>query len=98
MFDIPHGSSLHSVDQYSLDADIAALRKKVQSSIRLLRQTGEQVVKERIESMKNGEEDGPNDIISYVLKATNGLTNKSLGMKEVVDEFVTFFVAGELKV
>ncbi|PIK62476.1 putative cholesterol 24-hydroxylase isoform X3 [Apostichopus japonicus] len=61
---------------------------------KLLRQTGEQIVKDRIENMKKGETGSPNDILSYILKATNGLTDKSFGMTEVVDEFVTFFVAG----
>lgn len=67
----------------------------MQSSIKLLRQTGEQIVKDRIENMKKGETGSPNDILSYILKATNGLTDKYFGMTEVVDEFVTFFVAGK---
>ncbi|XP_071834884.1 cholesterol 24-hydroxylase-like isoform X1 [Apostichopus japonicus] len=80
--------------KYSFKAETIAHKKKVQSSIKLLRQTGEQIVKDRIENMKKGETGSPNDILSYILKATNGLTDKSFGMTEVVDEFVTFFVAG----
>lgn len=69
-------------------------RREVRSAIKFLRTVGKEVVEKRIQSMMKSEE-GPNDILSYILKATNGLkNNSSYGMLEVMDEFATFFVAG----
>lgn len=69
-------------------------RREVRSAIKFLRTVGKEVVEKRIQSMMKNEE-GPNDILSYILKATNGLkNNSSYGMLEVMDEFATFFVAG----
>lgn len=65
----------------------------MKSAIKFLRDFGQEIVTKRIHKM-NEEEDDHHDILSYILKATNGLKNSSFGMTGVLDEFITFFVAG----
>ncbi|KAJ8044383.1 Cholesterol 24-hydroxylase [Holothuria leucospilota] len=79
--------------KYSLIPEVSTRRKQVKSAIRFLRDFGREIVTKRIQKM-NEEKDDRHDILSYILKATNGLKDSSFGMTGVLDEFITFFVAG----
>ncbi|XP_040598452.1 cholesterol 24-hydroxylase isoform X2 [Mesocricetus auratus] len=67
-------------------------RKKLQEireSIRLLRQVGKDWVQRRREALKRGE-DVPADILTQILKAEEGAQDDEV----LLDNFVTFFIAG----
>ncbi|KAJ8045529.1 Cholesterol 24-hydroxylase [Holothuria leucospilota] len=67
-------------------------RKKVIKAITLLRDTGVKVITDRFEAMKQ-EKELPKDILSYVIKSA--VVEENLSMEEMVDHFLTFFVAGQ---
>ena len=50
-------------------------------------------IKERLAAIEK-EEDVPTDILSYIINATGGLTHQHYKMQNMVDDFVTFFIAG----
>lgn len=49
---------------------------------------------DRIQAINEGSE-YPVDILTYILQASNNLqASREFGMEEMMDEFVTFFIAG----
>ncbi|KAJ8046089.1 Cholesterol 24-hydroxylase [Holothuria leucospilota] len=74
---------------------VRTLRKKTTEAIDLLRKTGNLCIADRIKAINEGREYPP-DILTYILQASNNLQASSeFGMQEMIDEFVTFFVAGQ---
>uniref|UniRef100_A0A8C6H8Y2 Cytochrome P450, family 46, subfamily a, polypeptide 1 n=1 Tax=Mus spicilegus TaxID=10103 RepID=A0A8C6H8Y2_MUSSI len=63
--------------------------REIRESIRLLRQVGKDWVQRRREALKRGE-DVPADILTQILKAEEGAQDDEV----LLDNFVTFFIAG----
>ncbi|KAL6036020.1 hypothetical protein STEG23_018106 [Scotinomys teguina] len=63
--------------------------REIRESIRLLRQVGKDWVQRRREALKRGE-DVPADILTQILKAEEGAQDDQV----LLDNFVTFFIAG----
>ncbi|XP_013874714.1 cholesterol 24-hydroxylase, partial [Austrofundulus limnaeus] len=68
--------------------------KEVREASRLLRKTGAQVIQKRKTAMQNGE-DVPKDILTQIIKtaATENMTEED--EEFMLDNFVTFFIAGQ---
>ncbi|KAG8561507.1 hypothetical protein GDO81_015372 [Engystomops pustulosus] len=66
--------------------------KDVKNNIELLRKTGKECVERRIEAIKDGEET-PKDILTQILKG--GESEDGCTMEDLIDNFVTFFIAGQ---
>lgn len=64
-------------------------RREIRESIRLLRRVGKDWVQHRREALKRGE-DLPADILTRILKAEEGAQDEEV----LLDNFVTFFIAG----
>nr|XP_012602527.1 cholesterol 24-hydroxylase [Microcebus murinus] len=65
--------------------------REIRESIRFLRQVGKDWVQRRREALKRGE-DVPADILTQILKAEEGAQDDEI----LLDNFVTFFIAGSL--
>lgn len=71
------------------------LRNNVRDGGSLIRKIAKDAIFNRMEEMKRGE-DTPNDILSFILRASESLKESlSFGLEEILDEFVTFFIAGQ---
>ncbi|XP_018416585.1 PREDICTED: cholesterol 24-hydroxylase-like [Nanorana parkeri] len=66
--------------------------RSVRDSVRLLRQTGKECIEKRQKAMQDGEEI-PMDILSQILKGAS--FEKTCDMEILLDNFVTFFIAGQ---
>lgn len=60
--------------------------------IRALRMIGRDCIKTRIQMVETGEQ-VPNDILTHILQMAS--TKESVDIEELVDDFVTFYVAGQ---
>uniref|UniRef100_A0A7N8WKV1 Cholesterol 24-hydroxylase n=1 Tax=Mastacembelus armatus TaxID=205130 RepID=A0A7N8WKV1_9TELE len=70
---------------------------EVREACRLLRKTGAKWIHERKTAMENGE-DVPKDILSQIIKSAGQEENMTKEDEEfMLDNFVTFFIAGESK-
>ncbi|XP_070550233.1 cholesterol 24-hydroxylase-like [Ptychodera flava] len=69
-------------------------RQEVRAAVRFLRQTGRDVVEKRLAARLNGEQLREDDMLGYWLKASDYLKNPEFQMEDVLDEFVTIFLAG----
>ncbi|XP_038044316.1 cholesterol 24-hydroxylase-like isoform X2 [Patiria miniata] len=70
-------------------------RHQVGEAITFLRETGRECVKRRLEAKRKGE-DLPQDILTYILQASEDLEgDEDFKMEEMLDEFVSFFLAGQ---
>lgn len=67
-------------------------RKNVRKAIQLLRNTGEDIIRKRLADQKEGKE-LPKDILSFIVKTA--MVEENFNLVEMVDEFVTFFGAGQ---
>ncbi|PIK40642.1 putative cholesterol 24-hydroxylase [Apostichopus japonicus] len=67
-------------------------RSKARKAIQLLRKTGGDIIRQRIEDQKQGK-DLPKDILSFIIK--EAIVEENFSIEEMVDEFVTFFGAGQ---
>ncbi|XP_072283556.1 cholesterol 24-hydroxylase-like [Pyxicephalus adspersus] len=69
-----------------------AFVKKVQESADLLRKVGQECIMQRKQAMLNGEE-LPNDILTKILQ----VAEKEMGLDDeiMLDNFITFFIAGQ---
>ena len=66
----------------------------MREAIKLVRETGRKCVLERIQARENGDH-VPNDILNVILTRTNDLEdNQNFDMENMLDEFVTLFIAG----
>ena len=79
---------LHAIDFASY-----GYQNTVVSAVHFLRDTGKKIIDERRKAIRNGD-DVPSDILTYILKSANEDTD--LEYEELLDHFVTFFVAGKL--
>ncbi|XP_070575502.1 cholesterol 24-hydroxylase-like [Ptychodera flava] len=70
-------------------------REEVRATVRFLRKTGRDVIEKRLAARLNGEEVKEDDVLGYILKASDYLKNPEYQMEDVVDDFVTFFLAGQ---
>ncbi|XP_071794366.1 cholesterol 24-hydroxylase-like [Asterias amurensis] len=70
-------------------------KQEVRDSIKFLRDTGRKCIEKRLEAIQR-EEDVPQDILTYILKSVTEASGKDKDLMEnVIDEFLTFFVAGQ---
>ncbi|XP_075700336.1 cholesterol 24-hydroxylase-like isoform X2 [Rhinoderma darwinii] len=69
-----------------------AFIKDVQDSVRLLRQTGRECIERRQKAIQEGE-DVPADILSQILKGA--ALEDTCDKESLLDNFVTFFIAGQ---
>ncbi|XP_022091043.1 cholesterol 24-hydroxylase-like [Acanthaster planci] len=81
--------------KYSFLPSHRQFRQEVRSAIRYLRETGRKCVQGRLDARNRGEQ-LPNDILTYILDASKNLeADADFKMEEMLDEFVTFFIAGQ---
>ena len=73
-----------NVPQYPFQRDVAQASK-------FLRKFGAQVIRKRQQAVRNGQ-DTPPDILAHILKVAE--YDSSLKLEDLVDDFVTFFIAG----
>ncbi|XP_056401207.1 cholesterol 24-hydroxylase-like isoform X2 [Hyla sarda] len=69
-----------------------AFIRDVKDSLRLLRQTGKECIERRQKAMQD-EEDVPLDILSQILKGA--ALEDTCDLESLLDNFVTFFIAGQ---
>ncbi|XP_022090979.1 cholesterol 24-hydroxylase-like [Acanthaster planci] len=73
----------------------AKFREECREGVRLIRETGRKCVLDRIAAKKRGEKI-PNDILTYILQQSNDLQDdEDFTMENMLDEFCTFFIAGQ---
>jgi len=65
----------------------------VSEAARFIRDFGRKVIQERQEAVLRGD-DTPQDILAHILRVAE--EDPSLTLEDLVDEFVTFFVAGQV--
>ncbi|XP_022090630.1 cholesterol 24-hydroxylase-like [Acanthaster planci] len=68
-------------------------RAKVRQAIQKLRETGRMIIQKQMKALGRGEELS-NNILSFILQACQHSATGGLDMEEMVDEFTTFFLAG----
>ena len=66
-------------------------QRSVSEAAKFIRNFGRKVIQERQEAVLRGD-DTPHDILAHILKEAG---EPSLTLEDLVDEFVTFFVAGQ---
>ncbi|XP_022088638.1 cholesterol 24-hydroxylase-like isoform X2 [Acanthaster planci] len=71
------------------------IRKEVRDSLHFLRETGRQCIEERLRAIEK-QEDVPNDILTHILKEVDCFKGEqAIDEEGLIDEFVTFFIAGQ---
>ena len=78
---------------HAIDFTTYAYQNSVVSAVHFLRDTGKKIIDDRKKAIRNGDE-VPSDILTYILQSTNEDTD--LDYEELLDHFVTFFIAGRL--
>ncbi|XP_070576311.1 cholesterol 24-hydroxylase-like [Ptychodera flava] len=68
-------------------------RQEVRAAIRFIRKMGRDVIEKRLATRLNGEEMKEDDVLGYILKASDYLKNPEFQMEDVVDDFFTFYLA-----
>ena len=76
---------------WMFDVSSYQFQKSVGSSIKFLRAFAEEVIKERQEALQRGDETPP-DILSHLLNEKE--QNPDITMEDLVDNFLTLFMAG----
>ncbi|XP_064622851.1 cholesterol 24-hydroxylase-like [Lineus longissimus] len=71
---------------------LRSFHKDVRQAIRFLRDTGQRCFQERIRQLEAGE-DCPVDVLTLAIKAAE--TDKGFDLEALLDDFVTFFIAGQ---
>ncbi|XP_033640003.1 cholesterol 24-hydroxylase-like [Asterias rubens] len=69
-------------------------RAKVRHAIGVLRETGQKIIASQLSALGRGEQLG-NNILAFILEASQASSSGALDMDEMVDEFTTFFLAGQ---
>ncbi|XP_068689860.1 cholesterol 24-hydroxylase-like [Montipora foliosa] len=77
---------------YFININSYAYQSSIIAAIQFVRDTGKKLIDERRKAIKTGE-DVPSDILTYILKSTN--EDSTVEYEELIDHFVTFFVAGQ---
>jgi len=68
-------------------------QRSVSEAAKFIRDFGRKVIRERQEAVSRGD-DTPQDILAHILRVAE--EDSSLTLEDLVDEFVTFFVAGQV--
>ena len=68
------------------------LTEGYRETIRAIRQIGQECILRRFKAIANNEE-VPSDILTQIIRAAS--SDKSIDLEDLVDDFVTFYVAGE---
>ncbi|XP_075136795.1 cholesterol 24-hydroxylase-like [Leptodactylus fuscus] len=66
--------------------------REVKRNIDILRKTGKECIEQRIKAIQDGEET-PKDILTQILKG--GELEEGCTLEDLIDNFVTFFIAGQ---
>ena len=66
-------------------------QKRVSEAVNFIRNYGKKVIQERQEAILRGD-DTPNDILAHILRVAE--VEPTLTLEHLVDEFLTFFIAG----
>ncbi|KAG8561504.1 hypothetical protein GDO81_015371 [Engystomops pustulosus] len=69
-----------------------AFIRDIKQNIRLLRKTGQECIERRMKAIQDGE-DLPIDILTQILKGAE--LEDGCSMEDLIDNFVTFFIAGQ---
>lgn len=81
--------------EYDPRKSMRVFREDVREGGAFIRKTAKDAIITRMEEVKRGEET-VNDILSFILRASQSLKDDlNFGLEEMIDEFVTFFVAGQ---
>ena len=82
--------------QYNPSKTQRDYRAKVRHAIGVLRETGQKIIASQLSALGLGEQLG-NNILAFILEASQASSSGALDMDEMVDEFTTFFLAGKDK-
>lgn len=77
---------------HAININSYAYQNSIIAAIQFLRDTGKKIIDERRKAVKTGE-DVPNDVLSYILKSMD--EDCTVEYEEVLDQFMTLFVAGK---
>jgi cytochrome P450 len=66
-------------------------QRKVIKAVKLLREFAEKIILNRVSAVQNGEKTLP-DILNHIVTMLN--SDASVTLDELVDDFLTFFIAG----
>ncbi|XP_071506317.1 cholesterol 24-hydroxylase-like [Diadema antillarum] len=81
--------------EWDISSKSRKFRQEVREAIRLVRTTGRKCVEERISARQRGDH-VPHDILNMILECSNDLKGSSdFQMENMIDEFVTLFIAGQ---
>lgn len=70
------------------------MRRSTRKAVHFIRETGRDQIKERIQARKRGDH-VPSDLLNLILDIANDLEgDKDFSMENMLDEFVTLFIAG----
>ncbi|XP_072181054.1 cholesterol 24-hydroxylase-like [Diadema setosum] len=69
-------------------------KREMRETAHRMRALGRECIEARMRAIEAGEE-VPSDILTYILDASNNLQEASFGMEDMIDEFCTFFAAGQ---
>ncbi|XP_078374651.1 cholesterol 24-hydroxylase-like isoform X1 [Oculina patagonica] len=89
--------SFHGVEEASFDlfhkfkVNQYPFQRSVTKAIQFLRETGRKVIEVRKNAMKRGEQ-VPDDILQRIIQQQEEMPD--LGLEDLLDDFVTFFIAG----
>ena len=81
--------------QYNPLSEMRKYREEVGKACRLLRETGMECVRKRLEAKSRGEH-LPDDVITMMMETDHRFGNVTDGVDwvHILDEFATFFIAG----
>ncbi|XP_068730892.1 cholesterol 24-hydroxylase-like [Montipora capricornis] len=77
---------------WPLELSSYPIRKRLSKGSKFIRDYGKKVIQERQEAISRGE-DTPSDILDHILRVAEA--DSTLTLEYLVDEFVTFFFAGQ---
>lgn len=77
---------------HAIDITTYNYQNVVVAAIHFLRDTGKKIIDDRMKAIRNND-DVPNDILTYILKSMPEDT--SVDYEALLDQFVTFFIAGK---
>lgn len=77
---------------WQVDLSSISVRKRLSKTTKFLRDYAKKVIQERLEAISR-KDDTPSDILNHILFVAKA--EPSLTLEYLVDEFVTFFVAGQ---
>ena len=77
---------------HTLDIASSDYQSSIVEAVKFLRDFGKKVIDERKEALVRGD-DVPSDVLSFLLKSSE--EDPSVTLDDVLDEFLTFFVAGK---